>query len=264
MLYSKIPNSTVVKNTARASLRGRWPESIAVSMLGLFGLLFLEVIFNFSLLTQNFNFIFLYIGFAALLWMFVVSPLMLGIVRYFWRLTDQAEDELSAAFYYFGSANSYKRAVKLTIIMLWRILCAGFVCSLPYLTVRLLSGSWLYGVLGQDIPLWAANFALIEVFLLIVGVICSVMYAARFYLVPVLAVMDENLLLLEAVHISKMVSKRSVSAFLGLACSLIIWLIISFLILPVIYTMPFVLTCYAVHCRYAMSNYNMMLEGNAF
>lgn len=256
----KIPVSAVVKNSARAALRGRWPEAIAVSCTGLFSLLIMFFLCSVVPVYTDKNLAYATAGFTFVFSVLVISPLFLGIVRYFWRLTDGAGDDISAAFYYFGAKKRYFRALKLTFVVGWRVVAACAVCMLPYLVANTLSGTWFYQLLDQEIPLWAANLVLIESFLYIVGVICAILYISRYYLVAVIAAMDEELLLLEAVHISCMVSRRSGSAFISLLVSLLGWMLLTVFMLPALYTLPLMLACYVIHCRYAMANYNLILE----
>ncbi len=256
----QIPNSAIVKATARTALKGRWVEAITVSSLGLFSILIINLLSSIVASSNEHSLIYASYIFALVVAVFVLVPLFLGIVRFFWRLTDSANDDISSAFYYFGSRKRYVRAVKLAFILGWRVVTAIILCMLPYFVANVLSSTWLYQTLGQDIPLWAANLILIESFLYIVGVICAVLYISRYYLVAVIAAMDEDLLLLEAVHISCMVSKRSASAFLFLAVSLLGWVLLTFLLAPAIYTLPLILACYAVHSRFAMTNYNLVLD----
>ncbi len=260
MIPFKIPKSSVVKNTARTALKGRWVEAIAVSCLGLFALLFVYLSASVarSLITEYSALVsaVIWIGYVLLL----LAPLGMGIVRYFWRLTDSVCDEISEVFYYFHNPNRYFRVVKLTFILGWRVAAAAFVCMLPYLIVNAMSNTWLYQLLGQSIPIWAANLVLIESFLYVVGLLCVIVYISRYYLVPVIAVMDEELLLLEAVHISCMVSRKSSSAFICLLVSLLGWLLLTGLLVTAIYTLPLIISCYVVHCRFSIVNYNLILD----
>ena len=72
--------------------------------------------------------------------------------------------------------------------------------------------------------------------------------------------MDESLYLMEAMHISEMISKQSISAFASLVVSFIGWFLLSLLGLPLVYTLPFFLISYVVHSRFAIVNYNLNLQ----
>ena len=131
---------------------------------------------------------------------------------------------------------------------------------LPYFVTVLLSNAWLYKFLGTEIPLWVAGLALLSAFLKYAGIFIGLLLFARYYLFAAVVVMDDDLLIYEAVHISTMISSRSVGALAALAVSLIGWMLLSLLIAPMIYTAPFILSCYVIHCRYTIVNYNRTLE----
>ena len=67
-------------------------------------------------------------------------------------------------------------------------------------------------------------------------------------------------MLLEAIHLSTMVAKRTLSNFLSLIVSLLPWIILTLLIIPAVYTLPTVIVCYVVHCRFAINNYNILID----
>lgn len=260
MLPYRIPPNTVVKITARTALKNRWLEAILASFTGFFGVLILTLVLSLGIFTKDQSIMLATSLFAVLFAVFILSPLFLGILRYFWRLTNLLHDELRSIFHFFSDSAKYFRAIKLCFIMGWRIVTAVFVCMLPYVIVSALSTDKLYLLIGREIPIWAPSLILIRAFLYLVGVICAILYVLRYYLVPMLVAMNDDMLLLEAVHTSSMVAKRSGGAFFGLACSMIGWIILTNLIMPALYTLPFIIACYVVHCRFAMANYNLILD----
>lgn len=259
MQILKIPSNRVVKQTTRTVLSGKWTVSVSAAALGIAGFMLMCVLQSLlatpntkitNLASQIFGFVF---------YLLVLSPLFLGVLRFFWRLINYADDSLVSVFYYFSELPRYIRAIKLTLVMGWRILTAVIICMLPYFAIGLVTGGGLYQFFGWEIPLWVPNLILIESFLKIVGIVTASVYGSRYYLVPVIAIMDEERLLLEAVHISCLVSKRSGMAFLSLLCSCIFAVLISFFVIPAIYTIPFIVTAYLIHCRFVMVNYNLVL-----
>ncbi len=255
----EIPRSNIVKLTAKTALKGSFTEAVLVSLSGLSTMLLAVVISSvFSLLGSVGEYI--AIPLNILYGVFITAPILLGTVRWFWRMTEGLRDPVTEIFYYFSSLREYIRVLKLTLVIGWKILTVAFLCLLPYCLVSVISGSEFYRIIGYEIPLWVPNLILIRSFLYVIGVGIAVVAISRYYLVPILVIMDERLLLLEAVHISTMVSKRSLSLFLALIVSLFFYIAASFLILPALFTLPILLSCYAVHSRYAMTNYNLALR----
>lgn len=259
MLSLKIPGGAAVKSTVKASLADKYISAVIAAMSVVFAALFLYVMTSATALMFG-EVIILPIAFALLFAVFILHPVFLGAVRWFWRVTDGSDDGPETVFYYFGSFFRYSRAVKCILYVGFKVCGIFFVCLLPYLIVTLLSNSWIYQFLGTDIPLWAAGLVMVQSFLRIAGIFIALVLVSKYYLVYSVVVMDDNILILEAAHISEMVSRHSASAFLGLIVSLFFWILISFTLLPIIYTAPLILGCYAVHCRYALVNYNMNLD----
>ncbi|MBO5852189.1 MAG: hypothetical protein J6Q74_00035 [Clostridia bacterium] len=259
MFHIRIPNSRVVKSTVRATLKGRFiPASIAGLLPYFVYLVIASVAGVFSMLLTD-RLVLVAVIFA-LFGIFVLSPVTLGAVRWFWRVTDECEEPPSEVFYYFTNLNLYKRAVKCVLFLLFKCLTAIFACLLPFILVSVISNSWIYQFLGTEVPLWVAGLAVVQAFLRFVGIIMGLAVISRYYLFPTIVVMDDNMILLEAIHISVMVSRCSVIAFVSLVFSLLGWVLLSFLAVPLIYTVPLFFAAYAVHSRYALVNYNQNLD----
>ena len=260
MFPSKIPGSSVVKSTVKSAFKGKGVNVTIAALLPLLaGAIFYMLISVFKMvLPQKTEILIVAILFLSAV--FIVYPVLLGAVRYFWRLTDGAEEPVTEVFYYYYSFFLYKRAVKTALLLVFKCFTALFTCLVPYLIVTVLSNGWIYRFLGAEVPLWVAGLALVQSFLRLVGIFSGIAVIFRYYLFPAIAVMDDSMLLLEAMHISVMVSRRSVGEFLTLLASFFGWMLLSLLALPLVYTAPLFLGCYVVHCRYALVNYNLSLD----
>lgn len=260
MFPEKIPSSMVVKSTARAALTGKYFGAVVASLLPVFAYYILHIIAScaYTVFPERYG---IFVTFFSLIFTaFAIFPLFLGAVRYFWRLTEGLEEAPTEAFYYFGSFTLYKRAIKSVFIILFKFLTVFIPSMLPYFVTVLLSNTWLYNFLGTEVPLWVAGIALLSAFLKYAGIFIGLILFARYYLFAALVAMDDDLLIYEAVHISTMISSCSMGAFAALVVSLIGWMLLSLLIVPMIYTAPLILSCYVVHCRYTIVNYNRTLE----
>lgn len=259
MFPHNLPSALAVKSTAKACLKGEKLKAgiVAAAVVFAFYTVVFSVIGILQLASDNFL---LTLGILLITYVFVLHPLILGAIRYFWRLTDNANDPPSEVFYFFTGFPQYKRALKCILLMLFKVAVATFVCMLPYFIVTLLSNSWIYRFLGTEIPLWVTRLALVQAFLYVAGIIAAILVSSRYYLFPAVVVMDEDMLLLEAVHISVMLSGRTLGNYLGLIINLLPFVLLSFLVMPLLYTLPILLSCYAVHCRYALVNYNLSLD----
>ncbi len=260
MFPEKIPSSLVVKSTARASLQGKYITAAAAALIPVIAYYLLSVIISCAhLVLPDGSGIFIGIS-AVILLVFLLFPLFLGSVRFFWRLTEGLTEDPVAVFYYFSSFTFYKRAIKSAFILIFKLLTIFIPCMLPYFVTVLLSNAWLYRFLGTEIPLWVAGLALLSAFFKYAGLFLGIGIFLKYYLFAAVVVMDDDLLIYEAVHISAMVSARSIGSFAALIATLLGWVLLSVLIAPMIYTAPLIMACYAVHCRYALVNYNRTLE----
>ena len=259
MLQIKIPDSRVVKSTVKAILKNR---RIAAGVAGIIPLfIYLVLISLYGVFAT------LFIGqpiiavcIASVMGLFLFLPVLLGALRFFWRMAEGLDEPVNDVFYYFTSRFLYKRAMKSILFLIFKCAAGMFLCMLPYLIVTVLSNSWIYRFLGTEIPLWVAGLALVQAFLRLVGIIIGIVVISRYYLFAALVVMDDKMLLLEAMHASVTVSKRSAVHFISLGVSLFGLMILSLFLLPVFYTAPVFFTAYAVHARFAIVNYNQNVD----
>ena len=260
MFPSRIPASPVVKSTVKSALKGKRLEATIAAMIPVFAYYLVLVLSEgFSYLLTGWLSI-ASVGLTVLLIIVLVYPILLGAIRYYWRITDGVSTDPVDVFYYLGDMFRYKRALKSALLMAFKCFAALFTCLLPYILITLLSNAWLYQFLGTEIPLWVAKIELVKSFLRVVGIFAGITVMSRYYLFPALVVMDDGMHLLEAMHISVMISRRSVASFLSLVISVSAWMVLSLFVAPLLYTAPLFLGCYAVHCRYALVNYNLSLE----
>lgn len=259
MIQISLPNSRAVKSTVKATLRGHQITAGVAGTIPYFIYLFIAAFAGiFSMLLRHHDEVAVVL--FALFGIFLFAPLALGSVRYFWCLTDDSVGSPLAVFYYFSDILLYKRALKFALFLIFKCFTAIFTCLIPYFVVSVLSNSWIYQFLGAEIPLWVAGLALVQSFLRVVGIVSALAVISRYYLSPALVVMDDDMLILEAMHISVMVSRRSVPSFIALVFSYTGWILISLLGVPLFYTAPILFSAYAVHSRYALVNYNQNLD----
>ncbi len=262
MLPIQIPSSTVVKDTVKAALKDKFLSATLAANVPLFLFLTISLLSGIWLTVFSGKWALVSTLFMAISLVFLIFPIILGTVRYFWRLTQGDTENPTGVFYYFNNLFIYKRALKCAFLLGFRLVITFFVSLLPYFIVVLLSESWLYRFLGTEVPFWVAGLVMLESFLQIAGIFIGFLFSLRYYLVLPLTVMDDNMLLLEAFHLSVTVSRRSAGAFVGLLFSILGYIFLSFFLLPTIYTLPLIIGSYALHSRYAIVNYNQNLEYN--
>ncbi len=201
-------------------------------------------------------------GINSLIWFFVLTPLLFGVARYFWRMCCGVKDNLVCIFYYYSSFPLYFKALQLTFLLFIRIFACFLIFSIPVLIAKLISSSWFYSVLGVAIPIWTVNFANIINFLIYIAVILTVFSALKFYLAPMLFVANEELSVSEIIRFSAVISNKTYFDYLFFAFSFIGWVLLSILVIPIIFTIPYIIIAYLVYSSYAVSSYNEKIFKN--
>ena len=242
-----------IKKEAKSKLKGKWVSSIIVSLT------FLFTVFMVYNIAGVLSLVFGDVGANVVILLFAVflcGPLMLGVTRFFWRLYGDMDENPATAFYYFSDFKSYYKAVKLCTLLALRLITFAVVYYLPAIAVYLLSSHQLYEILKMPIPLWSQNLSYVVSFLSSLGGILTAVSLLKFYLAPALVIADSGIDTEEAMLMSTVISKGSVIDFVFLAFSLILWIVLSFLCIPLIFTLPYFVMCYVIHAFYAIKDYN--------
>lgn len=245
--------TNVVKITAKTALRGKWVKAVVAAMVLIFtGLtgsiaagLTVEIIGSFAA-----NAIFFV--YSVLLTM----PVALGVLRYIWRMLFSADDNPVYVFYWFSNRKLYARALKLIIVIGLRFIFWLVILNIPALLLNIFSSSAVFESLGLPIPLWTANIYNMVLFFRFAASVGTVILMLKYYIAPVLFVADDNIEVEEAMHMSTVISRKTSVDFIYLVFSFFGWIVLSVLMVPIIFTLPYIITSYAVHVRFAIAEYN--------
>lgn len=252
-----LPTSAVVKETAKTVLKGNMFRAVSASSVVVF-----------SALTVNYA-----VGLAAYalpefaaamlsyaMTLFLTLPLILGLVRFFRRMQWGVCDDVVSVFHFFSSKEQYRRAMKLLIPITVKIVVCATVFSLPVIALSTLANPDLYEALAFSMPRWADDLSTGISFMRGISLVLVLIYSIRFYLAPFLYVADEEMDYAEAIYLSRVISKRTRLEFVYLFFSLALWIALSVLLMPLIFTIPFFIMCYLVHCRFAVAQYNATIS----
>lgn len=245
--------STVIKQTAKTALANRFLHSVAVGSVFIFAFFAAELAA--SLASYFAGTVGYVITLAALLF-FAVFPLELGVLNYFRRLLWGQQDSLLIIFKYFSDFNEYKRALHFIFLLCARIVCASAVLYSPCILVWILSNERIYSALNISLPVWTSNLWALNSFIAIVASFVLAFVMLKYYLSPFIFTGNDNIDPAEAVNMSTIISKRTGGDFFGLVLSFAGWIILSFLVSPLVFTLPYFIASYGVHCRFAITAYN--------
>ena len=252
--------NSVVKLTAKTALKNNWLKCVAASLTPIFTFLILLMAEDYAAYISNdaAGYTLLAVG-----GIFLIFPLFLGLVRFFWRMIFGAHDRQLVLFYYFSDREKYKRALRLSVSLSLR--AAGFasVLFLPSVIIDIFSGIRIYDIMDIPIPIWTGNLYYVSVFLKTVAAVILFFVMSRYYLAPFLAVADEDMEIAEAIHMSCTVSRDTALDFIYLIFSFLGWILISALIFPLVFTAPYFRTSLSVPARFAVAEYNKKVEKNS-
>lgn len=245
--------SPIVKATAKQALRENFLKSVAVACVLVFA--FFSCVLISSLVS-----IFLgdvgYIAAMALMIAFVMFPLVLGVLSYFRRKLYNQDDSVLIIFKYFSSAAEYKRALHLSLLIGVKLVVSALILYFPCIIVWVLSSEKLYLFFDISLPVWSSNLWALNSFLGFVASLALLFVMLKYYLAPFIFVSSDNIDPAEAVNMSIIISKRTGADFFGLVLSFAGWILLSFLVAPLIFTLPYFIQSYTVHCRFAVNAYN--------
>ena len=246
-------SNKVVKITAKTVLKNNMLKSI-FCVLPLIFCAVINTYVSFILNTLGIHLVSKILNLLCTL--FLTLPIFFGVLRYFWRLSFSAEDSPVSVFYYFSNFQLYKKCLKLVLYLIIKSLPIIILLALPVFAVWLISQGSIFKLIGLSVPLWTANLSYVITFLATLSTIFLIIFMLKFYLSPLLFIADEDIDIAEAIHMSTVISKKSSLDFGFLIISFIGWILLSFLILPLIFTLPYFFSAYCAHCRFAITEYN--------
>lgn len=246
--------SKVIKTTSKAALKDKMASCVAAASAFLFCVF--AVIFAADILSYITQSIIVSLTLSFLLSVFVLLPVFSGVLRYIWLVLSNIVENPVQIFYYFSSKARYFRVVAVSAHLALRAFVWGFVFMLPAIVVSVLIDPKFYEACKIPIPEFIGNLWVLEVFLGLAGFVCWFFMMLRCYLAPFLLVTCEEMNANEIMSMSYRLSKRTMFDFVCLIFSMIVWVLVSLVGIPIIFTLPYFLMTYTVHCCYAVAQYN--------
>lgn len=253
-----VASCSVIKKTAKAALQGKYLRCLVAAAIPIFITFVIMIASELFLYARALQF--LYGTTSILLFVFLLQPLYLGTLRFFWRSFSESTDEPITVFHYFSDSSLYKRALALVFRLTFRLLVRGLLFFAPAIITSVLSDSRIYDFFGMSMPNFSSALWIVSGFLKTLGALAVLWVMLKCYLAPFLLVADEQMEPDEALHMSKSISKGTVFDFVVLIICFIHWILLSLFVLPAIFTIPYMISAYLVHARYATARYNRMIQ----
>ncbi len=267
-----MPPIKVIKKEAKKSLKDKWAPSMGIGVI-LLSVLAVHIILFEIFATVAINFTndimsaYLPLVLLILISPFFAAPLLYGALRWFWYTSNGANPPINEVFCFFSKGSEYLKAVSLSFRIFLRIIGIIFICFLPSLIVLIISNPTTYELLNFEVPYWASYIWFLSGVLNIFGIIMSFVLLIRYLAAPILMINDADLSPDDALNLSVIISKNAEGKTSAFLFSFIVWIVLSFLALPLIFTAPVLLMGYAVFSRHLIDFYNTNIaqkKGNYF
>ena len=249
--------SSGIKKTAKSLLSGNMLKSVISSLVFLFcvwiGVNLSTVITTFCGSVYSYIFLFFFT-------LYLTIPLFFGLLRFTWRLIKDLDDKPISVFYYFSHISLYFKVLKLVFAVFFKLLPIAVILFLPVFFIWVLSQSFIFEMFDISIPLWSRNLTYALFFSRTISNFLLIFFSLKYYIAPVLFVADEKIDVREALYMSYVISKKTSLDFIFLIFSFTGWIIVSLFAFPLIFTLPYFLTAYAVHTDLAITEYNEHIE----
>ncbi len=222
------------------------------------------IISNFSAVIEIFTTTNGYKAVFALFSVLIFFPVLMGFLRYSWRAISGVVDNPILIFYYFSEKRLYFKVLKFAYSIAWRIIICYFIFYIPVFVLKIITGTLIYEILDTPIPMWTFNLTNIEIFLKILAATATVFSVIKYYMAPMLFVADENMDIAEAIHLSTVLAKRTTIDFISLVFGFTGWILLSFLSVPIIFTLPYMTIAYLIHAYTAVNAFNQLISNTKY
>lgn len=269
-----------IKKGAKNALRGNWGKTTAIFMvlIGIWLLLsslenFLYLLFHFTgytdpafspeyflddiLAHQPAQLIIT--GVISLLWILVVSPLLCGTIGWYHRLSSGDSPEFASIFQYFTSIRRYGRALGIMLIsvgksILWSLtfltLPAAITLFFYYFPIDPTSPLALFVPFGK-----AAGWILLTLSLFFYFI-----FIQRYFLAFYLLAEKPNISARKAVSQSAKIMHGHCWELFSLCLSFFWWGLLSFMIVPLLYAVPYYCAAVSIYARYLIERSSRMQQ----
>lgn len=201
---------------------------------------------------------------------FVMVPLILGMLEWYWNLTEGKKTGIGDIFAWYGSLRLYLKSILLNIdicirVLLWWTLICGLPSAMIFVaryysrgidvTNTNLSASEMQSVLISGLLL------LFGTLLLITGAILFIFVISKYILAYFLAVEDNTRRVRDIVHDSINYSRRYRWELTKFVLSYIGWFITCIALLPIIYVVPYFLSSTAIFSKHIIYSQRAKTKG---
>ncbi len=243
-----------LKRDARNGMKGQFLLFVIGACALIFSAVTIAIITEFFLLFQSTEALYIPIFFVLIF--LAVIPIGLGVLRFFWLIYRGQKQNPSEIFYLFGDRKTYYRYLCVAFPIYLRSVIVFFLSQLPSLILNVLSNPEFYKKMKWTEPNATGVFSTLSVILSAVGWIVFLLYILRFYMAPFLFVASPQMTPRILSGYTEMFYRQTSRELLRYVLSFLPLILLSLLVVPLIFTLPYFMTGYLTYCRYAVARYN--------
>lgn len=229
----------IIRAQARAVLRGGWMKAIFAFIMLLFVIAFVDCIFaSITLLFTElgpedpisnimYNFLIFPVVFATA---FLLSPILNGYIRMYYKAATNNLYEIKDLFYYFQH-RQYAKALVININFALRMLLPSIIAFSPVIAFNVICR-----IYEPELPM----ISFFSFILVILSTLITILWSFKYFLVYIYAVDFEYLGTKELFRSSKAKMNGKTGLVAKLFFSYFPWLLLSLTILPMLYTIPYI------------------------
>lgn len=254
-------SSAAVKETAKERLKNNYSKTFVASLVFIFaGLLIISVGSLLSDVTGDI----IAIIFSACLTVFLIAPLGLGLLKYIWKINLCVADGPVAIFYWFSAKNLYVKSLKFILHYTFKLLIWLMILNIPSFLLFAFSKTFFFELFNIAPPVWTASLDYYSVILRNISFVGVFFIMLKYYMAPVLFIADENANALECMYNSSVISRKTSYDFISLIFNQAHIVLLTLLVLPMPFTLPYLLSYYVTHTRFAVEEYNLHIKNIKF
>ncbi|MBO5321984.1 MAG: hypothetical protein J6B22_05200 [Clostridia bacterium] len=254
-------SSSAVKQIAKENLKNNYLKAF-VSCLVLILAWLLQV--NLAGLLINVIGNIAALSISAVIGLFLVAPLLLGVLKYFYNVTEETVDNPVLVFYWFSEKKLYIKALKFALLFILRAALWLLVLNIPSILLFAFSRTYFFELLGIAPPIWTAGLEYYSILLRNISFVAVFFIMLKFYMAPLLFVADDYANIDECMYNSSVISRKSSIDFIGLIFSSAHFILLSLFVLPMPFVLPYLLSYYVTHVKISVEEYNSHIENSKF
>lgn len=255
------PSVKSVKTNALLALKGNWSSAIGAMAVPTLAVLAVVLFCDAAAyIVASYVLQLVFYTLSLITGVFIGIPSFLGVLRIYKDIYDLGKADFTQVFFYFSKPSRYFRAVRYILSVAIPIALASFLLLSPSIALDYISEGGIDFLFNQGIPIWVSNLSVIATFLRCAAVAVIILIAIKFYMSAYIFVINDYLSPIEIIRSSFDVSYYSNPAFITLLFSMLGWALLGFLIIPAIFTVPYMVMSYVTHAKYAVTFYNNNLS----